>query len=102
MIGTSRRIAPDLAAFANGAAFRYYDLNDAYVGGLTGHPSDNIAPCLAVAEAERLGGDGRRQRVNFGQGLGLPPLMARNVRGAPRGVVHPPTIVRAGRNRFWC
>src|SRR5215468_3660359 len=53
VIGTGRRIAPDLAAFANGAAFRYYDLNDAYVGGLTGHPSDNIAPCLAVAEAER-------------------------------------------------
>jgi 2-methylcitrate dehydratase len=53
VIGTSRRIAPDLAAFANGAAFRYYDLNDAYVGGLTGHPSDNIAPVLAVAETER-------------------------------------------------
>jgi 2-methylcitrate dehydratase len=41
-----------LASFANGVAFRYYDLNDAYVGGLSGHPSDNIAPCLAVAEAE--------------------------------------------------
>jgi 2-methylcitrate dehydratase len=53
VIGTNRRIAPDLASFANGAAFRYYDLNDSYVGGLTGHPSDNIAPCLAVAEAER-------------------------------------------------
>src|ERR1700694_447660 len=53
VIGTNRRIAPDLASFANGAAFRYYDLNDAYVGGLTGHPSDNIAACLAVAEAER-------------------------------------------------
>jgi 2-methylcitrate dehydratase len=53
VIGTDRRVAPDLAAFANGAAFRYYDLNDAYVGGLSGHPSDNIAPCLAVAEAER-------------------------------------------------
>jgi 2-methylcitrate dehydratase PrpD len=26
VIATSRRIAPDLAAFANGAAFRYYDL----------------------------------------------------------------------------
>src|SRR5215475_8871667 len=53
VLGTSRRIAPDLAAFANGAAFRYYDLNDSYVGGLAGHPSDNIAGCLAVAEAER-------------------------------------------------
>src|SRR5712672_1507294 len=53
VIGTNRRTTPDLATFANGAAIRYYDLNDSYVGGLTGHPSDNIAPCLAVAEAER-------------------------------------------------
>src|SRR5215471_4494141 len=34
VIGTVRRATPELAAFANGAAFRYYDLNDAYVGGL--------------------------------------------------------------------
>jgi 2-methylcitrate dehydratase len=51
VIGTSRRTTPDLAAFANGAAFRYYDLNDVYVGRATCHPSDNIAACLAVAEA---------------------------------------------------
>jgi len=53
VIGTDRRTTPDLAAFANGAAFRYYDLNDVYVGQLAGHPSDNIAACLAVAQAER-------------------------------------------------
>ena len=53
VIGTSRRTTPDLATFANGAAFRYYDLNDSYVGGLAGHPSDHIAACLAVAEGER-------------------------------------------------
>jgi 2-methylcitrate dehydratase len=53
IIGTNRRTTPDLAAFANGAAFRYYDLNDSYVAGLAGHPSDHIAACLAVAEAER-------------------------------------------------
>ncbi len=53
VIGTKRRVAPDLAAFANCAAFRYLDLNDAYVGRITGHPSDDIAACLAVAEAER-------------------------------------------------
>src|SRR5262249_40432113 len=57
VIGTNRRIAPDLASFANGAAFRYYDLNDIYVarraGGQGAHPSDHIAACLAVAEAER-------------------------------------------------
>jgi 2-methylcitrate dehydratase len=53
VIGTSRRTTPDLASFANGAAFRYYDLNDAYVGRFAGHPSDQIAACFAVAEAER-------------------------------------------------
>src|SRR2546426_11989848 len=53
IIGTTRRTSPDLAAFANGAAGRYYDLNDIYVGKVTSHPSDHIAPCLAVAEAER-------------------------------------------------
>jgi 2-methylcitrate dehydratase len=53
VIGTRRRTSPDLAAFANCAAFRYYDLNDVYVGGLSGHPSDLIAPVLAVAEVEK-------------------------------------------------
>lgn len=53
VIGTTRRTTPELAAFANGAAFRYYDLNDAYVGRMAGHPSDHIAACLAVAESER-------------------------------------------------
>jgi len=53
VIGTTRRVAPDLATFANCAAFRYLDLNDAYVGRITGHPSDDIAACVAVAEAER-------------------------------------------------
>jgi 2-methylcitrate dehydratase len=52
VIGTKRRVAPDLAAFANDAAVRYLDLNDAYVARVTGHPSDTIAACLAVAEAE--------------------------------------------------
>ena len=53
LIGTNQRATPDLAAFANGAAFRYYDLNDVYVGRPSGHPSDAIAACLAVAESER-------------------------------------------------
>lgn len=52
VIGTTHRVAPDLAAFANDAAVRYLDLNDAYVASVTGHPSDTIAACLAVAEAE--------------------------------------------------
>jgi 2-methylcitrate dehydratase len=55
LIGTSRRTTPDLAAFANGAAGRYYDLNDVYVARQACHPSDTIAACLAIAEAERAG-----------------------------------------------
>src|SRR3954467_14136602 len=53
VIGTGRRTTPDLAAFANSVASRYYDLNDVYVGRFASHPSDNIAACLAVAEAEK-------------------------------------------------
>src|SRR5258706_2174459 len=53
VIGTHRRTTIELAAFANGAAFRYLDFNDTYVGRFAAHPSDNIAACLAVAEAER-------------------------------------------------
>ncbi len=52
VIGTKSRTTADLATFANGAAFRYFDLNDVYVGRSTCHPSDNIAACLAVGEAE--------------------------------------------------
>src|SRR5207247_916140 len=53
VIGTNRRPTPDLATFANGAAFRYYELNDSYVGALAGHPSDHIAACPPAGESER-------------------------------------------------
>jgi 2-methylcitrate dehydratase len=56
IIGTERRVSPDLAAFANGAAARYFDLNDIYVSRLTIHPSDTIGACLAIAETERSSG----------------------------------------------
>ena len=52
ILGTRQRTSPDLAAFANGVAIRYEDFNDVYVGREPGHPSDGIAACLAVAEAE--------------------------------------------------
>jgi 2-methylcitrate dehydratase len=56
IIGTHARASPDLAAFANGGAARYYDLNDIYVNRLTIHPSDTISACLAIAETERASG----------------------------------------------
>jgi 2-methylcitrate dehydratase len=58
IIGTERRVSPDLAAFANGAAARYHDLNDVYVSRLTIHPSDTIGGCLAIAETERASAEG--------------------------------------------
>lgn len=56
--GTSSKCQPELSAFANGVAMRYHDLNDVYVGKTTGHPSDNIAACFAVAES--VGASGRQ------------------------------------------
>jgi 2-methylcitrate dehydratase len=56
LIGTAHKSSMDLASFANGAAVRYFDLNDSYTGKEVGHPSDNITPCLAVAEAEKRSG----------------------------------------------
>jgi 2-methylcitrate dehydratase len=56
VLGTRSRTAPDMATFANGAALRYYDLNDVYAGKEIGHPSDNISACLAQAEAEGASG----------------------------------------------
>jgi 2-methylcitrate dehydratase len=51
------RTAPDRAAFFNGAAVRYLDFNDAFLGrGEACHPSDNFAPVLAAAEYAGAGG----------------------------------------------
>ena len=56
MIG-GQKTSPDLAAFANGVMIRYLDFNDTYAGSPTCHPSDLLAPVLAVADAKR--GDGK-------------------------------------------
>jgi 2-methylcitrate dehydratase len=53
VLGTDIRTSIELASFANCAAFRYLDFNDTYIGRFSTHPSDLIAACIAVAEAER-------------------------------------------------
>ncbi|MBV8839091.1 MAG: MmgE/PrpD family protein [Alphaproteobacteria bacterium] len=55
VIDAKQRSSAELASFANGAACRYYDLNDNYATASFGtvHPSDHISACLAVAETER-------------------------------------------------
>ncbi len=55
VLGTAQRTLPELAAFAGGVMTRYLDGNDTYPGG-GGHPSDVIAPVLAVADATRAHG----------------------------------------------
>ncbi len=55
ILGTDHRTLPEFAAFANGVMGRYLDGNDTFPHG--GHPSDVIAPVMAVADA--LGADGR-------------------------------------------
>jgi len=54
--GTSHKTLPDLAAFANGALVRYLDFNDTYLSKEPAHPSDNLAPVIAMAEATRASG----------------------------------------------
>ena len=51
------RTSPDRAALVNGAAIRYLDFNDCYLGAEEAcHPSDNVAPILAVVEFAGAGG----------------------------------------------
>ena len=54
--GTSEKVFPDRASFANGCAVRYLDYNDTYLSKEALHPSDAIPAILAVAEAENLSG----------------------------------------------
>jgi 2-methylcitrate dehydratase len=56
VIGTDRRSAPELAAFANGVQFRYLDYNDTYLSKEPAHPSDNLAAVLAAAEPAKSAG----------------------------------------------
>ncbi len=55
--GTTARVLPALAAFANGAGVRYLDCNDTYLSLEPAHPSDNIAAAFAAAEAVGAGGE---------------------------------------------
>ena len=56
VLGTGSKTSPELATFLNGLMVRYFDFNDTYLSKEPAHPSDNLAPCLAVAESEELPG----------------------------------------------
>ncbi len=52
LLGTDSGSSPELATFVNGLMVRYFDYNDTYLSKEPAHPSDNLAPCFAVAQAE--------------------------------------------------
>jgi 2-methylcitrate dehydratase len=52
IFGTGSKTSPELAAFVNGLMVRYFDFSDTYLSKEPAHPSDNVAPCFAVAESE--------------------------------------------------
>lgn len=56
VIGEGSRTSCTLATLANGAMIRYLDNNDYYIGRDPSHPSGNLAPALALAERQGLGG----------------------------------------------
>ena len=56
LLGTGAKTSPELATFVNGLMVRYFDYNDTYLSKEPAHPSDNLAPCLAVAESEGASG----------------------------------------------
>ena len=50
VLGSGQKTSPEMAAFANGVMIRYLDFNDGYTGQNVGHPSDNLAAVLPMAE----------------------------------------------------
>ncbi len=50
------RSSIEWATFVNGLLIRYLDFNDTYLSKEPAHPSDNLAPVLAVGEAVGAGG----------------------------------------------
>src|SRR5262245_19701492 len=54
---SGQKTSASVAAFANGVMIRYLDFNDTYAGSPTCHPSDLLAPVLAVVDVK--GGNGK-------------------------------------------
>ncbi|MFE3943816.1 MmgE/PrpD family protein [Streptomyces sp. NPDC059118] len=58
VFGSTSRVSPEWAAWANGTAVRELDFHDTYLAADYSHPGDNIPPLLAVAQhTGRTGAD---------------------------------------------
>lgn len=56
ILGSGAPTSMEMATFANTVMVRYLDCNDTFVSKGSGHPSDMIPACLAVAEAHHASG----------------------------------------------
>ena len=56
VIGTGARTSMEMATFANCVMARFLDYNDTFISTGSGHTSDMIPACLAVAEAQGASG----------------------------------------------
>ncbi len=56
IVGSGAATSMEMAAFANTVMIRYLDCNDTYVSKGSGHPSDMMGACLAVADARHASG----------------------------------------------
>jgi 2-methylcitrate dehydratase len=56
ILGSGESTSMEMAAFANAVMVRYLDCNDTFIAKGSGHPSDMIPACLAVAEAHHASG----------------------------------------------
>jgi 2-methylcitrate dehydratase len=86
ILGTQHRTLPELATFANGVMARYLDGNDAFPGG-GGHPSDVIAPVLALCDATGASGDAALSAIALGYDLHYALFHGLNI--FERGLDHP-------------
>ena len=78
----------EMAAFANTAMVRYLDCNDTYISKGSGHPSDMIPACLAVAEAHRASGKDTLVAIAAAYEVftGLADVVALRERGWDQGI----------------
>lgn len=66
--GTAYRLDPVQAAFNLGAMVRWLDFNDTWLAAEWGHPSDNLAAILAVADdLGRTADPSRRRSITLGE-----------------------------------
>ena len=74
VLGSGAATSMEIAAFANTTMVRFLDCNDTYISKGSGHPSDMIGACLAVADAHHA--DGRATLLSIAIAYELFAVMA--------------------------